>query len=99
MFVLRIIEETRENEKAPFEQVITNYEIGKSYSVIRKGISKEFDAIIESFPGSVKEEISAVLCVDKKYDDNNVFFVMAPTETKKCAYFIMTDSGKTFERL
>jgi len=99
MFILRIIEEIRRDVDQPFEQVITNYEVGKAYSVIKKGISKEFDAILESYPEAIKQDISAMLCVDKKYDENNVFFIMNPTEIKKYSYFIMTESGKTFERL
>jgi hypothetical protein len=99
MFVLRIIEETRESENKPFEQVINNYEVGKAYTVIKNGISKEFDAIMESYEGINKDDISAVLCVEKRYDENNVFFIMHPKVNQVFSYFIMTESGKTFERL
>ena len=99
MYTLRIIEETRDNENLPFDQVIENFEIGKSYSIIRKDKSKEFDAILSTYEGIDKEEIAAILCVERMYDDNNVFFIYHPTALKQYHYFVMTDSGKTFERL
>lgn len=99
MYTLRIIEEERDNENLPFDQVIENFEIGKSYSVIRKGKSKEFDAILETYEGVNKEEIDAILCVERMYDNNNVFFIYHPTALRQNHYFVMTDSGKTFERL
>jgi hypothetical protein len=99
MFILRIIQEERENGNKPFEQVIENFEIGKSYSVIKKGSSKEFDAILETYGGINKDEIAAILCVEKRYDDNNVFFILETTANRQFSYFVMTESGKTFERL
>ena len=101
MFALRIIEETRENENEPFEQVIENFEVGKSYSVIKKGITKEFDRIMdEQFPEIDKADISALLCIEKGDEKlGNVFFIWPKTSLRVYSYFIMTESGKTFEKL
>ena len=79
MYTLRIIEETRENENVPFEQVIENFEIGSSYSVIKKGCSKEFDSILEDYPDANKEKISALLCVERRDERGNVFFLFQKT--------------------
>lgn len=96
MYTLRIIEETRENEKFPFEQVIENFELGNSYSRIKKGCSKEFDSIIKkNFPLESTEEVESIICGENE----KVFFIYEITELRNNAYFIMTDSGKTLERL
>jgi hypothetical protein len=100
MFVLRIIEETRENESVPFNQVIENFEIGSSYSVIRKNDSDEFDSIMKKeYPDVNKADISALLCVQRCDEHGNIFFIYPRTPTKQFSYFIMTENGKTFERL
>lgn len=99
MFVLRIIEETRKSTNEAFDQVITNYEVGKSYSVLKSRVTTEFDEIMKDFPDAIKEDVSAVICTEKRFEDNNVFFIIKPTELKQYSYFIMTDNGKTFEKL
>ena len=95
MYTLRIIEETRENEKAPFEQVIENFELGGSYTQIHKGCSNEFDRITKENQGGDTDGIRAVLCGENE----KVFFIMKNSKNMVFSYFIMTDSGKTFERL
>lgn len=96
MFVLRIIEETRQSENEPFEQVIENFEIGNSYSRVKKGVTKEFDQIMESdFPEYEKEPIESLLCTEH----GRTFFIWTPTPLRVYSYFIMSESGKTFERL
>lgn len=94
MFALRIIEETRENENSPFQQVITNYELGTAYSILKKGITNEFnEEMIKRFPETDQSKIKGLVCAE------NYFFIEENSENKVFSYFIMTDSGKTFERL
>lgn len=104
MFTLRIIEETRENENAPFEQVIENHSLGKSYAKLKQGITKEFDSEVENLKEQLKEnwpnldvktEVDTLICGD----NGEQFFVMKDTPLKRHDYFIMTENGKTFERL
>jgi len=95
MYTLRIIEETRENENVPFEQVLENFELGDSYSFIKKGCSKEFDRIVNENQGGDASEIKAVICGE----NGKVFFIMKSTKCMEYSYFIMTESGKTLERL
>ena len=95
MFTLRIIEEVRDNENAPFEQVIENFEIGISYSIIRKGFSKEFDEFMKEWSKDIDKNVIAVL----KCENGQEFHIFKNNELMRYSYFIMTDSGKTFERL
>ena len=105
MFTLRIIEETRENENAPFEQVIENHLLGKSYAKLKQGVTKEFETEIEYFKAQLKEdwpqhinvktEVDMLICGD----NGDKFFIMKETPLKRYDYFIMSENGKTFERL
>jgi len=95
MYTLRIIEETREDEKSPFEQVIENFELGSSYSIIRKGFSHEFDEIMKEWSGVLSENVIAIL----KAENGKEFHIIKNNELRNYAYFVMTDSGKTLERL
>jgi len=96
MYTLRIIEETRENENSPFQNVIENFELGNSYSILKNGDTKEFDNLLKrKYPESSKDEIKAIVCGQNEWD----FFIFKDTENEKFSYFIMTESGKTFERL
>ena len=96
MYTLRIIEETRENENVAFEQVIENHELGSAYSKIEKGHSKEFHSIMrDSFPDESKADVKSLICGENE----KVFFILENNSLRNNAYFIMTDSGKTFERL
>jgi hypothetical protein len=92
MFTLRIIEETRENEKAPFEQSVTNHSLGSSYAIFAKGESKIFK---EEVPDELSEGIKAVLFGGT----GGSFWIRENTVNELRYYFIMTDSGKTFEKL
>ena len=95
MYTLRIIEETRENENVPFEQVIENFELGNAYTKIEKGCSKEFDRIAKENAGGNTEDVRAVLCGENEL----IFFIMNNNKNMTYSYFIMTESGKTLERL
>jgi hypothetical protein len=96
MFALRIIEEMRENENAPFEQVIENYALGNYYSQLRKGSTKEFDQLMkENYPEHDIATIKAIIIGENKL----TMFVKENTSDKQYSYFIMTENGKTFERI
>ena len=96
MFTLRIIEETRQNEKAPFEQVIENFALGNSYSILKKGCTREFDEIMKrNYPERSSDDIRALLIAEMGRE----FWVENETELSNYSYFIMTDGGQTFERL
>lgn len=96
MYTLRIIEETRQNVSDPFQQEIKNFEIGCFYSVVRKGHSEKFNKLIkEKHIGTPTEGVRAIICDQKEWD----FFVFEDTELKRTSYFIMTESGKTFEKI
>ena len=100
MFALRIIEEERVDDSSKFHEVIENFELGNSYSVITKGKTDEFDELIkDDFPNGEMDEtaetVRAIVC-----GENGVhFWVQHDTPKYKYAYFIMTESGKTFEKL
>jgi len=92
MYTLRIIEETRENEKALFERSVTNHALGNSYTVFVKGQSKRFK---EEVPDELSKDVKAVLIGDT----GGYFWIRENSENELRSYFIMTDSGKTFEKL
>lgn len=95
MYTLRIIENTRENEENLFEQVIENFELGNSYSIIKKGSSKEFDSQLEECFENDKKDIRLLLCAENGIK----FHILNNNKNRIFEYFIMTDSGKTFEKL
>lgn len=95
MYTLRIIEETRENEKVPFDQVIENFEVGESYSIIKKGFSKEYDKEMAEWTDSTAESVTAIL----KCENGKTFHIVKNNEFRNYTYYIMTESGKTFEKL
>lgn len=96
MFALRIIEKVRENENAPFEQVTENFALGNSYAVLKNGATREFDEVMDSdFPETEKTHIKALVCGENK----DVYFVEEDSTNMNFRYFIMTESGKTFEKL
>ena len=92
MYTLRIIEETRKNEKLPFVQVIRNVNLGNSYSTCTNG-SAEFDNIVSGFP---KDNAIRKIVIDSKYLEHTV---LSNNKLRNYSYFIMTENGKTFERL
>lgn len=72
MYTLRIIEETRETVDEPFQQVVENFYLGSFYSIIRKGLTKEFNEIFtREFPGKSQENIDALLICDS----GRMFFI------------------------
>lgn len=95
MYTLRVIIEERSDEKKPFEQVIDNYALGNSYRVAKNGNSKQFEEGLKEFPEENVKDVKAVLFSEKE----QTWFIMNSSENIKYSYFIMTENGKTFERL
>ena len=95
MYTLRVIIESRSNEKKPFDQVIDNYSLGNSYRIAKKGISKQFAEGIKEFPEVDDEDVRAVIFSEKQ----TTWFIRNGNDNTKYSYFIMTENGKTFERL
>ena len=100
MYTLRIIEEKRASKDEPFESVIKNFEIGNSYSILKNGSTREFDELLASkYPDSNedsnKSKIRAIICCQNGLK----FFIFADSENEAFHYFVMTESGKTFEKL
>jgi len=94
MFILRTIEETRENENAQWTSHVTNLELGDCYTLFYRD-SKEFAPLLESHGENVGD-IRIILISEAQRQG---IFLMGNTETVRHNYFIMTDTGKTFERL
>ena len=96
MFTFRIIEEIRANVNDKFSQIISNHELGKSYSIFEKGASKEFDTILKKkFPDENRNKIRAIIAGE----NGDLFFVELKTELKNNSYYVMTESGSTYEKL
>ena len=94
MFALRIIENSRKDEESSFEQVVENFGLGNSYALLKKGETKEFDEEMATYhPEEKTGGIRALLCADNGLH----FFIREETSTERQEYFIMTESGKTFE--
>lgn len=94
MFTLRVIEETRESVNVPFDQVIENFFLGAAYSVVKNG-TREFDRIMKAeYPETDKERVVALVC-----GENERWFVEKNTDLRNFTYYIMTENGKTYERL
>jgi len=95
MYTLRIIEETRENENTPFEQVIRNVEIGSSYTRIKRRCSSLFDGLLNDYPEYAKGLVREFII----FGNGEVYPISESDSNHNWSYFIMTDSGKTFEKL
>lgn len=96
MYTLRIIEDTRKDKDDSFEQVVENFELGKSYAILKKGMTKEFDETMkDKHPEKGHDHIKALLCAENEL----LFFIYEETPNRNYTYFIMTESGQTFERL
>lgn len=97
MFALRLIQETRESEERPFEQEVETYELGVSYALLKKGVTKEFDKVINQpkYADMDTTRVRSVVCGDNGLE----FFVEDGTPLAKNTYYIMTDGGATFEKL
>ena len=96
MYTFRIIEEKRENTKMPFSQIIENHELGDSYSVLEKGVTPEFDIFMDAkFNGIDKSKVRKLVLGSNE----RMFFILENEENYVNTYYVMTDGGKTLEKL
>jgi hypothetical protein len=95
MYTLRIIEETRKSKDDPFRQMVHNHCLGDAYTVRRKGVSPDFaEAVMKAIGGDT--EYTELIVTGSNGD---TFVKYRSHEYDKFTYFIMTENGKTFERL
>jgi hypothetical protein len=96
MFTLRVLEEKREDVKLPFEQVVSNYELGSSYIIIKSGTEEFKRNLIGRYPNLIEDErISSIICSDK----GDILFIMKNNEYNEYTHYIMNENGGTFERI
>jgi len=97
MFALRLIQETRESELKPFEQVIETHELGSSYALLKKGETKEFEKVLsnEKYDEFDKTKVRAIICGE----NGSELFVENRTELENNTYYILNDRGEVFEQL
>lgn len=96
MFTLRVLEEKREDVKLPFESVVSNYELGSSYSVIKSGTEEFKRNLIGRYPDLIEDKrISSIICSDK----GDTWFIMKNNEYNEYTHYIMNENGGTFERI
>ncbi len=95
MYTLRIIKEEKFAKDEPFEQITENRILGNWYKVIKKGISREFYERSKDLPEVLAEHAFALILSERQ----PAFFIFNDKEMLKRTYYIMTESGKTFEKL
>ena len=95
MFALRVIFETRENTDSPFNQEIETYELGKSYSVLKRNSTRLFSDAIKRYCDIDDNSVRAIVCGD----NGTEWFILNNSELTNATYYVMTDSGSTFEKL
>lgn len=95
MFALRVIFETRENTDSPFSQEIETYELGKSYSVLKRNNTRLFPDAIKRYMDVDDNSVRAIVAGD----NGNEWFILNNSELVNATYYVMTDSGSTFEKL
>ena len=91
MYTLRIIKETREDESEQFQQTIENHWLGESYVKERPENYIGDDKLDELIRKTAKSVIIG--------SNLKKFVIWKDTQNVICSYFIMTESGKTFEKL
>lgn len=95
MYTLRIIEEIRADEKSPFSQITRNISLGDSYILVCRGHSPLFDEEVKDYPEHVIDKIRAVIL----YGAGKSYPIQSNEPNNVASYYIMTETGKTFERL
>lgn len=95
MYNLRIIERVRKSEKESFQKVTENFELGSSYSKIVKDESDEFNELTKEWSDEDKVDVESIICGQ----NDTLYFIYTNNINRNHSYFIMSDSGQTFERL
>ena len=95
MYTLRIIEEFKTSEKSPWQQSITNIELGNAYTLF-----KGFHPIVlnarDGFDDiETKENLLAVIHGRNEREIN----IWESSKNTNRLYFVLTECGTTFERI
>ena len=95
MYTLRLIEEFKVDEKSPWQEAISNFELGNGYTLFR-GFHPILLKARNGFKDvETKEKLLSVIHGENKREIN----IWDNDENIRRVYFVMTDSGQTFERL
>ncbi|WP_299230223.1 hypothetical protein [uncultured Bacteroides sp.] len=97
MYTLRIIQLTEKNG-FPTQEVVECHELGDAYTKLVKGKTSEFDEIMKSeFQEYDSTQVRALI----KGNNGKSFFILDNSRYKDIAYYyyIMTDSGRTLEKI
>ena len=95
MYTLRLIEEFKVDGKLPWQQSVSNFELGNGYTLF-KGFHPILLKARDGFEDvETKEKLLCLIHGENKREFN----IWNSDEHTKRTYFIMTDSGQTFERL
>ena len=96
MYTLRIIEEFKTSEKSPWQQSITNIELGNSYTLCKGAptitpikLDQKSDAVVSV------ENISSVI----KGENGKEINILESSKNTNRLYFVLTECGTTFERI
>ncbi len=97
MYTLRVVKQERENSESNFNQTTENFELGDAYIKLEKGLSEKFDMYVnKEVIGEEKyNSISAIVIGTS----NHIYTIVESTDDAIYTYYIMTESGKTFEKL
>lgn len=98
MYTLRMIRKKLDKELHELSRGETNINLGNSYSVIKNTNADEFfNQVKEDYPDIDTQKVRVIV-----NDENNfawfLDFIQPKTEYVE-EFFIMTENGKTFERL
>ena len=96
MFALRLMISEMSEDSSRSEESIENHELGDAYCLFRRG-TKLFNEILNSkeYGDYDKSRITQIV----RGDNGVEFFIEENTKKRQISYFIMSESGKTFEKL
>ena len=95
MFLIKVIRETRKDNKEPFQQTTENYELGASYQVLKRGITNLFDEQMKQYPQMDATKLKAIVIGQSMLN----VFIHENSDNETWSYFVMTENGKEYERL
>lgn len=108
MYTLRVIEEKRDDKCSPFDSETHNFYLGAHYSVYRRGLSRAFERFLAN-NSKAKKVLDESSCADAPLNDvrgivlaeegGNVIHLLDDSENIKRNYYIVMESGRTFERI
>ena len=95
MYTLRIIEEFKTSETSPWQQSVTNIEIGNSYTLF-KGFHPMVLKAQDGFNDIETKE--KLLCVIHGGNEKEINIWKSEKNINR-SYFVLTECGTTFERI